>query len=210
MRRTTTLVVFAGAAALLLAGQALKVTVNGKPDPAAIVRDGKVFVSEDALRAAGATVTRAGNSVSVNFQPHAGRNQVEAAEGNQGEWLSNGTWRLRVLKAEPAPNPFGKGPGFKVTLEMRNLAPRALAPFASGLDKLQFVDSKGTTLSFNQASFKDFFKEIAPGNGFTNEVLFGDPSNVVTEVGDPDKLLVLFRTTGGNTLPNFRVNLKSE
>lgn len=207
MRRSTFLIAFAGVSALLLATQATKVTVNGKPDPAAIVKDGKVFVSEDALRAAGATVTKSNGAVSITFQPTAGRNQVEAAEGKVGDWLSNGTWRLRVTKVEAAPNPFGKGPGFKVTLEMRNLSPRALAPFASGLDKLQLVDSKGTTLSFNQGSFKDFFKEIAPGNGFTNEVLFGDPANAVGEVGDPDKLLVLFRATGGKTLPNFRVDL---
>lgn len=208
MRRSTPLLLLAGLSALILANQTIKVTVNGKPDPAAIVKDGKVFVSEDALRAAGANVSRSGNQVSITFQPNAGRNQVEAAEGKIGDWLSNGTWRLRVTKVEPAPNAFGKGPGFKVTLEMRNLSPRALAPFASGLDKLQLVDSKGTTLSFNQGSFKDFFKEIAPGNGFTNEVLFGDPANAVAEVGEPDKLLVLFRATGGKTLPNFRVDLR--
>lgn len=208
MRRSTFLIAFASVSVLVLAAQAIKVTVNGKPDPAAIVKDGKVFVSEDALRAAGASVTKSNGSVNITFQPTAGRNQVEAAEGKVGDWLSNGTWRLRVTKVETAPNPFGKGPGFKVTLEMRNLSPRALAPFASGLDKLQFVDSKGTTLSFNQGSFKDFFKEIAPGNGFTNEVLFGDPANAVAEVGDADKLLVLFRATGGKTLPNFRVDLR--
>lgn len=188
--------------------QNLRVTVNGKPDSAAIVRNGKVFVSEDALKAAGASVARSASGVSITFTPAAGRNQVEAAEGKLGDWLSNGTWRVRVTKVEPAPNPFGKGPGFRATIEIRNLGTRAQSPFGTGMDKLQIIDSKGNTLAFQQASLKDFFKDIAPANGFTNEVLFGDPTNALAEVGEPDKLLILFRATGGKTLVNFRVDLR--
>lgn len=195
-------------AALSFAFQNLRVTVNGKVDSAAIIRNGKVFVSEDALRSAGASVVRSAGGVSVTFTPAAGRNQVDALEGKLGDWLDNGTWRVRATKVEAAPNPFGKGPGFKVTLEIRNLGTRAQSPFATGLDKLQVIDSKGNTLSFQQASLKDYFKDIAPANGFTNEVLFGDPTNALAEVGDPDKLLLLFRATGGRTLGNFRIDLR--
>lgn len=206
--RISTVVLIAALAVVAVSVQSLRVTINGKPDPTAIVRSGKVFVSEDALKASGASVVRSESGVSITFTPAAGRNQVEAAEGKLGDWLNNGTWRVRVTKVEPAPNPFGKGPGFRATVEIRNLGNRAQSPFGTGMDKLQIIDSKGNTLAFQQASLKDFFKDIAPANGFTNEVLFGEPTNAFTEVGEPDKLLILFRATGGKTLGNFRVDLR--
>ncbi len=48
-----------------------------------------------------------GNRVLIRFDPPAGREQVDAIGGRKGEWLHNGTWRVRVREVTPVPNPFG-------------------------------------------------------------------------------------------------------
>jgi hypothetical protein len=46
-------------------------------------------------------------------------------------------------------------------------------------------------------------------DGITMVLRFGDPSNQISEVGQPDKLLILFRPWGGKAaLRGFRIFLK--
>jgi len=48
-------------------------------------------------------------------------------------------------------------------------------------------------------------------DGFTAEMKFGDPNNQLPEVGQPDKLLIQFRQSGGRQpLKGFRIFLKED
>lgn len=196
-------------ATLLLVNQPL--VVNGKEtaDGATLV-GGKLFLSADALRSGGAQVSQTDGKVQVNFAPLGGRNQVDAIEGTTGEWIQNDGWRIRVESVSECPNPYGKGPGLAMKVEMRNVHPRAISPFASGMDKLQIIDKEGAIVSFSQGKFKEFFTDVAPGGGFSTTIEFGDPTNKLASIGKPEKLLILFRKTGNTKLKDFRVFLAKE
>ena len=130
-------------------------------------------------------------------------------EGRIGEWLSNGTWRVRVSKVEPTPNPFGRGQGFAATVEFRNITPNTISLHGSGLDKVLLLDDAGNQLSCADGSFQQKYRSIVRADGFTAELKFGDPNNQLSEVGQPDKLLIQFRQSGGKQpLKGFRIFLK--
>jgi hypothetical protein len=201
----------AGVVAVALAQAGRELWINGKKAASApIERNGELFVSARALRAAGAEVTVAGNRVSIQFQPPGGRNQVNAHEGVMGEFVSNDTWRVKVLSVEPAANPFtNRGPGFRVKIEVRNLANRALSLHGSGLETIQLVDDAGRILLPSGSSFTDRYTSLPPAGSFTNELVFGPQGDVET-LGEPDKVLVLFRDFGGPRLQNLRIHLKQK
>lgn len=185
------------------------ITINGKAyAKAGIDQGGKTYVSIDALKAAGAQVSVSGGKVSVNFLPLGGRNQVDAIEGKREEWIQNTIWRVRVESIEPAPNPFGRGPGFAAKIAFRNLSSRAISPFASGMDKITIIDSTQQVVSFNQQSFKHYFQDVAPGGEVQETILFGDSANKIASLSDPDKLMILFRASGGKKAKDFRVFLR--
>lgn len=191
--------------------QALAVFVNGVKTSDFLVSGGKVYVSTDALAKAGAEVTRRPDGLSVQFIPVGGRMQVDAVEGVMGEWISNGTWRVRVSEVAAVNNPFGPGPGFSVRLEMRNLTKGSLSAHGSGLDKVQLIDSEGNVLSVSDSSFKDRYVTVPPAGGFVNVLRFGDPRNTIQKAGQPAKLMLLFRGVGGKrALPHVRIALKAE
>lgn len=190
---------------------ARKLFINGTAYSQGVKVEGReVYVAASALKAAGAEVTITDSKVSVQFKPMREKLQTNAVEGVKDEWVQNEMWRVRVSNVTPITNPFGRGPGFQVTVEMRNLSTRKSSVYASGLDKVQVIDSSGNTLSFNPGSFKDQFTDLAQANGFKNDIKFGDQGNTLTTVGTPDKILFLFRNSGGKKLKDIRISLKDE
>jgi hypothetical protein len=199
-----------GAVALAWAWQSRSLTINGVTYPDSLVLSGgRTFVALDALRKAGAQVSVTPDRVSVQFQPLAGREQTDAVEGRLEEWIQNAAWRIRVTKVEKTASPFGRGPGFAVEFELRNLAARAVSPFQTGMDRLQVVDDKGTVFHLASTSFNQIYSSVPPAASITARAMFGDPQNSVQEAGEADKLLVLFRSTGGKPAhKHFRVFLR--
>ena len=193
----------------LIAFQRAQVFINGKETKEVLVSNNKVYVSVAALREAGAVVSQSGGRLDIQFEPLRGRLQGDMIEGRIGEWLSNGTWRVRVSKVEPAQNPFGRGQGFTATVEFRNLTPNTISLFGSGLDRVLLLDDAGNQLSCADGSFQQKYRSIVRADGFTAELKFGDPNNQLSELGQPDKLLVQFRSSGGKpALRGFRIFLK--
>lgn len=210
MRRTVWLIV---PVAVLLAtglvlGNAVVVFVNGVRTTDVIVSKGKVYISTDALKQAGAEVTKRPDGWSVQFIPVGGRMQADAVEGVEGEWVSNGTWRIRISNVQEVPNPFGSGPGYAVRLEVRNLGRNPQSMHNSGLDNVQLLDSNDNILSV--ADWNQKYNSIPPGGGFAVVLRFGDPRNQLESLGRPTKVLVLFRNWGGTKLPHFRIALKGQ
>ena len=185
----------------LMAFQRAQVFINGKETREVLVSNNKVYVSVAALREAGAVVSQSGS-----------RLDNEMIEGRVGEWLSNGTWRVRVSKVEPSENPFGVGQGFAATVEFRNLTKQTISLHGTGFDRFQLQDDKGNKLSVAAGGDYDkVYAQIVQADGITMVLRFGDPSNQVSEVGQPDKLLILFRPWGGKAaLRGFRIFLKED
>jgi hypothetical protein len=119
----------------LVLGNAVVVFVNGVRTTDVIVSKGKVYISTDALKQAGAEVTKRPDGWSVQFIPVGGRMQADAVEGVEGEWVSNGTWRIRISNVQEVPNPFGSGPGYAVRLEVRNLGRNPQSMHNTGLGR---------------------------------------------------------------------------
>jgi hypothetical protein len=210
MRRTVWLIV---PVAVLLAtglvlGNAVVVFVNGVRTTDVIVSKGKVYISTDALKQAGAEVTKRPDGWSVQFIPVGGRMQADAVEGVEGEWVSNGTWRIRISNVQEIPNPFGSGPSYAVRLEVRNLGRNPQSMHNTGLDNVQLLDSNNNILSV--ADWNEKYNSIPPGGGFAVVLRFGDPRNQLESLGRPTKVLVLFRNWGGTKLPHFRIALKGQ
>lgn len=186
-----------------------KLFINGKESPtAAIQSGGKWYVPVDELQKAGAEVTQANGRLSLQFKPMRERLQVDAVEGVKGEWVQNERFRVRVLEVTPGQNPFGRGPGYVVKLEIRNLSQVSVNWGTSGSPEIQLIESNGKVLAFGATSFKDQYTSLAPGNGFTNDITFGDRANQLTELGKPDKLVVLFKVSGGKKLKDLRIDLR--
>jgi hypothetical protein len=192
----------------LVLGNAVVVFVNGVRTTDVIVSKGKVYISTDALKQAGAEVTKRPDGWSVQFIPVGGRMQADAVEGVEGEWVSNGTWRIRISNVQEVPNPFGSGPGYAVRLEVRNLGRNPQSMHNTGLDNVQLLDSNNNILSV--ADWNEKYNSIPPGGGFAVVLRFGDPRNQLDSLGRPTKVLVLFRNWGGTKLPHFRIALKGQ
>ena len=196
--------------ALVLAQAAQKtyrLIVNGQAQASpAIVVEGKTYVPLEALQKAGAQVSLSGNEVRVQFIPVGGQEQTLLLEGKKGEWLSNGTWRLRVLEVAPGTNPFfGSGPGYVVRVEVRNLTSGRLSLHKTGFDGFQLLDNRGNKLV--AASFGEQYTDLPQADGVVINLRFG-PNPKLEEIGEPDKLLVNFRPSGGKpALRGFRVLL---
>lgn len=198
-----------GLAALAGSFQTYRVFINGKETKDLLVRDGKAYVSIAALRDAGAEVTTDGNRIMVRFNPPAGREQIDAVEGRINEWLDNGSWRVRVTEVTKGANPFGVGPGFAVTVEFRNLRKSPVSLNGTGFDNFLLIDTKGNMLSAAASgSYNKRYDTVPPGAGIVMNLRFGDPKNALTEVGEPEKLMILFRNWGGTKLKDFRIFLR--
>ncbi|MCS7190282.1 MAG: hypothetical protein NZ843_01625 [Fimbriimonadales bacterium] len=193
---------------ILFAFQRMQVEINGRTTNDYLVQGGKVYVSVNALREAGAVVTTGANRINIQFEPLRGRLQGDMVEGRIGEWLSNGVWRVRVVKVEPLEKPgYFKGKGFELTIEIRNLSAQTRS-FSEGFDKMILIDDKGTRVSQLAGSFEEMFQRVVRADGFTAKILFGDPYND-PQLGEADKLLITFRSAGGKpVMQGFRIFLR--
>ncbi len=77
---------------------------------------------------------------------------------------------------EPIPNPFGRSPGYTVTVEFRNLTQNTITLFNSGFDKMLLLDDAGNQLAHADSIFSQKFDSIVRADGFTAQVKFGDSS----------------------------------
>jgi hypothetical protein len=209
-RVISVLVAILGLTSIVMALQRAQVFINGRQTQDMLVSNNKVFVSVAALREAGAVVTQSGNRIEIQFEPLRGRLQGDMIEGRLDEWLSNGTWRVRVSKVEPIENPFGRGPGYAVTVEFRNLTTGTTSLHNTGFDRFQLQDEEGNKLSVAaDGDYNRIYNDIVRADGFRARLRFGDPNNQVEQLGQPDKLLILFRPWGGKpALKGFRIFLK--
>src|SRR5262249_44356633 len=79
-------------------GADLSISINGKSVPGkTIVVKGQTYVPLSSLKAAGATTSVSGDTLSIGLGPAGGANQLGGLEGKLNEWLFNGIWRFRVL-----------------------------------------------------------------------------------------------------------------
>ena len=180
--------------------------INGKQAKLKLVtQENEPYVSVSDLKAAGAEVTMSENTVSIQFKPLREKLQVDAIEGIVGEFVQNDKFRIKVHSFEQSTNPFGRGPGYKVKVEIRNLSKTAAVFGTSGSPEIQLIDKNGNVLKPSSTSIKDQYTSLAPGNGFTNDIAFGDPANQLTSIGKPEKFLILFRVSGGVKLDDIRI-----
>ncbi len=71
------------------------------------------------------------------------------------------------------------------------------------------MDGNGNILSVADSAFTKRFGTLPPAAGVMVTLKFGDPRNELTTLVEPEKLLILFRSTGGKPpLKNFRFFLK--
>ncbi|AWR87163.1 hypothetical protein [Meiothermus taiwanensis] len=196
--------------ALVLAQSAqrtYRLFINGQAQATpAIVVNGKTYVPLEALQKAGAQASLQGGELRIQLIPVGGQEQAMLLEGKKGEWLSNGTWRLRVLEVTPGTNPFfGSGPGYVVRVEVRNLTRNKTSLHKTGFDGFQLLDNQGNKLV--AADFGEKYTDIAQADGLVITLRFG-PNPRLEAIGAADKLLVNFRPSGGRpALKGFRVFL---
>lgn len=213
MRRAILLV---GATTLAASGAAWWVVqtqralyVNGKKSTVApIEQGGETYVPVSALKEAGADVTTTEDRVSIQFTAPRTQTQVDANEGVLGEFVANEGWRFKVTKVDGAINPFvGRGPGFKIAFEARNVSDKAQSLHGSGLDSIELVDKEGHLLTVSGNSFKDRYSSVPPAHSIWNDLVFGDPRGAATNLAAADKLLITFKPMGGKKLKNIRIFL---
>jgi hypothetical protein len=202
------LLVGMGVAAVALAATERALWINGqRMSQGVIEQGGEVYVPVSALRAAGADVNLTDERVSITFTAP-GRVQVDAVEGIVGDYVSNGTWRVKVTDVQKDVNPFvNRGPGAKLMLEVRNLSTKRTSLQSSGLESIQVLDGQGRILAVSATSFKNRYTALPPAASFTDTLRFGDPRGQMPEFGEPDKVLILFKPVGGKALKSIRIKL---
>lgn len=228
-------VILAGMALAQTVSKSLGLVINGKPATVQAVQiGGKTYVPVDALKAAGATATLSGNTLTLTLpgasaQTAGGANQRISVEGCRNEFLFNGIWRMRITKVEAIrrPNTGDPGtPGYGVTLEIRNGVSRSISlsktgiqPSAKGID---LVMPDGNTLELSGVSeWVDVaFKSVPQGAGITYQLKYYYPYGTAdAQVQQPQKFLLEINTKElanwtetkdlkyGTANPSFRVDL---
>lgn len=217
----------------LAAGINYTVVIAGQVTPdKAIVVGGKTYIPLSALKflgvnsqLKGSTLTLGlGSSTATNNITPGGANQKDSLEGCVGQTLFNGIWRFTVKKLEPIAANVGLGPGWGVTVELKNGTTTTTQLHDTGLDSINLVMPDGNTLTFEEhdAEEKFIYKELVQGAGNTYQLKF-HVQNVNTPSADvprPTKLILQLepkRLTAGYLLknkvaystpsPSFRVDL---
>ena len=115
-----------------------------------------------------------------------GQNQLKGMEGSVGDWLFNGTTKLKVVSvAYPEAGPKGEKPeeGKKwvvVSVELKN-ASDMNANYGGSVENLTLVDADGQTIIANRLYKKDNWDEtqgdnmILPASGMKGVLFVGVP-----------------------------------
>ncbi|THF71543.1 hypothetical protein E7T06_02700 [Deinococcus sp. Arct2-2] len=222
----------------LLAGVALAATtnlsviVNGQVAPdAAIVVNGKTYVPLSALNLLGVKTNVKGSTLTLGSTPAApgapapgGANQKVAVEGCIGDTLFNGIWRMTVKKVEPIGPDVGLGPGWGVSVELRNGTQTPTNLQDTGLISTDLVMPDGNTFVFEERTAEEpyVYKKVGQAGGIIYTLRFHvqDSRALAASVPRPTKLVIQLdpkRLTAGYlktgtvayTTPNpsFRVRL---
>ncbi|HZZ64878.1 MAG TPA: hypothetical protein VFE17_05220 [Candidatus Baltobacteraceae bacterium] len=163
-------------------------------------------------------------------QAQGGSTQVAASEGCMNQWMSNGVWKMRVVKVIPNPpdatasNQYGWRVRQEwVNITNRNVFPGALPDATQHAVQTNVSDEYLATKGGNNASSFNAVGGFAigarnipfpPGSSYTFEQPFGwSPFNATDT---PTRLVVTFDVAHQNALPgvphyrkpaNFRINL---
>jgi hypothetical protein len=228
-------IIILGALGFALAAQtAYTLTINGKPSSlSAIVLKGETYVPLKALTAAGVgssikagrlSLTLPGANTPPDQTAAGGTNQRASLEGCIGETLFNGIWRLTARKVEAIGPDVGLGPGWGVTVELRNGTTTKTNLHDTGLTSIELVQPDGNTFEFEEhdAEEKFLYKELTQAGGVTYQLRFhvADTKTPAASVPRPSKLTVQIdptRVTAGYLIaakvaystptPSFRVRL---
>jgi len=153
---------------------------------------------ERVLAACAAVMMMAAVAPSGMAQPKAtpapgGAGQRASVNGCMGEWLFNGIWRMRVLKAEPISKSGRTGWG--LTVDVRNGSKKTLSLDLTGVhgggDGIDLVMNDGNTLELDVNDFQTVvFRKLPQGGGLTYQVKFYYPRGAADGQGQPAKFLV--------------------
>lgn len=196
-----------------LAATSYKLVINGKAQKeAAVVINGKTYVSVDALKASGVGVSLAGGTLSLALPgaptAQGGANQNAAVEGCTGEWLFNGLWRFRATKVEPSSDPGG----WKASVELRNGSKfDNIALSGTGWGGMQLILEDGTPVGAASDAVDVRDQAMLQGAGKALSIAFPSDDTAKT----PKKLFLLLDPKGlaGTAMrysvadPSFRVRL---
>jgi len=215
----------------LLAGVALAATtnlsviVNGQLAPdAALVVNGKTYVPLSALNLLGVKATVKGSTLTLGGTAAGGANQKVAVEGCVGDTLFNGIWRMTVNKVEPIGPDVGLGPGWGVSVELRNGTQTPTNLQDTGLISTDLAMPDGNTFVFEERTAEEpyVYKKVGQAGGIIYTLRFHvqDSRAPAASVPRPTKLVIQLdpkRLTAGYlkagkvayTTPNpsFRVRL---
>ncbi|MGI8748828.1 MAG: hypothetical protein ACR2J4_10845 [Deinococcus sp.] len=214
----------------LAAGANYSVIVNGQVAPdQAIVVNGKTYVPLSALKLLGLNSSLKGTTLTLGAQANGatvpgGSSQRASLEGCVRETLFNGVWRLTVKKVEPIGPNVGLGPGWGVTVELRNGTRTKTNIHDAGLTSTDLVMPDGNTLKLDEhdAEEKLIFKDVIQAGGITYQLKFHveDTKTPASSIPRPAKLIMQLdprRMTAGylreagvaytTPTPSFRVNL---
>ncbi|MFB9993160.1 hypothetical protein ACFFLM_14400 [Deinococcus oregonensis] len=213
----------------LAATTTLSVVVNGQVTPdAAIVVNGKTYVPLSTLNRLGVQSSVKGSTLTLgnaaSTTAAGGANQRVAVEGCIGDPLFNGIWRMTVKKVEPIGPDVGLGPGWGVTVELRNGTQTKTSLQDTGLISTDLVMPDGNTFVFEERTAEEpfIYKTIGQAGGVTYALRFHvqDSRAPAASVPRPSKLVIQLdpkRLTAGylkegkvaytTPSPSFRVRL---
>lgn len=212
------------------AAQSYSLVVNGQVAPAqAIVVNGQTYVPLSALKLLGIPSSLKGRTLTLGAPGSpatapGGSNQRVSLEGCVGETLFNGIWRMTVRKVEPIGADAGYGPGWGVTVELRNGTRTKTSLQDTGLESIDLVQPDGNTLVFQERAAEEGFiyKEVTQAGGVTYRLNFqsqstGTPASAVPRPAklivqlDPKRLTAGYLRAAGvaytTPTPSFRVRM---
>jgi len=128
-----------------------------------------------------------------------GSQEVAAHEGCLNHWISDGIWRVQVVKLAPDLDPSSNQQfGWAVTENWTNTTKRSLAPNDSVILDQQLVLTNGDTISSSNSTVaaltaqKLDYRTFAPGSSYTHVQLFRSSQESYDASNKPVKLLLLF------------------
>lgn len=217
MKSRTVIVLGLCAAACSFAAQtATRLVINGKEVKDAPKEiNGATYIPVSALKAAGATVSTANNTMTINFPQNGGANQMVALEGGMNEWLFNGIWRFRVTGVKPLD---GDRPGWVVSTELRNgTNAQNIALDGTGFQSVELVMADQNILK-QPYNITDFNRPLGQAGSIVTDLVYYDdegggrkPVKLIVRIA-PDQYTKDFLKSIklGYTVPDpsFRINLK--